>query len=234
VAGAFPATSWSLICQLNEPETAERQRHLHRLIELYWEPVYWVIRQHWNRGDEDARDLTQQFFTSAVLEGTLLDNFAPNRGSFRAFVCGAIAHFMIDDIRAAQSQKRGGGVRTLSLDGAALELASAVPVGQRATPEEVFDAAWTRIVFTRATKLLAERLEADGKGASFDVFQRYDLASGAAPSYRSVADAMGLSVDRVKHALAEAREVFRPRGAGARAAPPARRLSGGRRPHGST
>ena len=208
-SGAFPATSWSLIRHLKDTQTAERQRHLQRLIALYWEPVYWVIRQHWNRGDDDARDLTQQFFTTTVLEGTLLNNFAPNRGSFRAFVCGAIAHFIIDDIRAAEAQKRGGGVRTLSLDGAGLELASAVPVGQRTTPEEVFDAAWTRIVFLRATKLLGERLEAEGKTGSFEIFQSYDLATGAAPSYKSVAEALGLTVDQVKHGLVEARAVFR-------------------------
>lgn len=157
----------------------------------------------------DARDLTQQFFTSVVLQGTLVKNFAPSRGSFRGFVCGAIANFMIDDIRAAQSQKRGGGVRWLSLDGAALELASAIPDGQRATPEEVFDAAWTRIVFARATKALAAKLEADGKATCFEIFQRYDLASGAAPSYKGVGDALGLSVDQVKHGLAEARDGLR-------------------------
>ena len=206
---AFPPTSWSLIRQLKGAEAAERERHLHRLIEGYWEPIYWVIRQHWQRPDQDARDLTQQFFTSSVLEGTLLEDFAPDRGSFRAFLRGAIARFMIDDIRAAQSQKRGGRVRVLSLDDAELELGGAAPEGQPSTPEEVFDAAWTRIVFLRATRTLEQQLEGEGKARSFEIFQKYDLGSEAAPSYQAVADQMGLSVAQVKHGLVEARAAFR-------------------------
>jgi len=205
----FPATSWSLVRRLKEDQGTERQQHLARLIELYWEPVYWVIRHHWQRTDQDARDLTQEFFESAVLQGTLLENFAPNRGTFRGYVCGAISNFIIDQDRASQAQKRGGGIRLLSLEGAGLELANEPHLAERSTPEQVFDAAWTRIVFARATKLLAQRLEGEGKAVCLDVFRRYDLAEGTAPSYKTVGEALGLSVDQVKHALAQARDAFR-------------------------
>lgn len=207
---AFPATSWSLIRNLKDAGSADRDRHLERLVQLYWAPVFCVIRHGWAGNDQDAKDLTQQFFLSVVLEGTLVRNFVPDRGSFRAFLRGAITNFMRDELKAQSRQKRGGGVRPLSLDDDGVDLANLVPNADGLTPEQVFDAAWTRTVLGRALRLLEERLRADGRAHSLEVFRRYDLGDGGgAASYREVGDALGLSADQVKHALGEARDAFR-------------------------
>ena len=39
---------------------------LERVIELYWKPVYRFIRLKFRKNNEDAKDLTQSFFTSAL------------------------------------------------------------------------------------------------------------------------------------------------------------------------
>jgi RNA polymerase sigma factor (sigma-70 family) len=207
---AFPATSWSLICNLKDAGNEDRERHLQRLLQLYWAPVFCVIRHSWTKTDADAKDLTQQFFLSVVLEGTLMKNFVPDRGSFRSFLRGAITNFMRDEIKAQTRQKRGGGMRPLSLDDDGVDLANLVPNADGMSPEQVFDAAWSRIVLGRALRLLEQRLRADGREQSLEVFRRYDLGeSGGAASYREVGEALGLTADQVKHALGEARDAFR-------------------------
>jgi RNA polymerase sigma factor (sigma-70 family) len=206
---AFPVTSWSLICQLKDSQTGDRDRHLERLLGLYWAPVFCVIRHGWAKTDADAKDLTQEFFLSVVLEGTLMKNFAPDRGSFRAFLRGAITNFMRDEIKAQTRQKRGGGMRPISLDDDGVDLGKLVPDAEGLSPEQVFDAAWTRIVLARALKVLEQRLRADGREPALEAFRRYDLGASGAASYREIGEDLGLSPDQVKHALAEARDTFR-------------------------
>ena len=36
------------------------------LVAAYWKPVYKYLRIRWQRSDEDAKDLTQEFFTRLI------------------------------------------------------------------------------------------------------------------------------------------------------------------------
>jgi len=107
---AFPSTSLSALGSTQD------------LIAQYWKPVYCVIRSSWAKSNEDAKDLTQEFFSRTVLEGDLARTFDPTRGSFRAFLKGALQNFMRNAARDASAQKRGGTVRTLRLDADNAEL----------------------------------------------------------------------------------------------------------------
>ena len=60
--GQFPATRWSLIVAARSAEPEERQRALDILIAAYWKPVYKYIRLRWDKDNEQAKDLTQEFF----------------------------------------------------------------------------------------------------------------------------------------------------------------------------
>ena len=59
----FPSTQFSLIEAASGglPNDA-----LERVIELYWKSVYRFIRLKFRKNNEDAKDLTQSFFTSAL------------------------------------------------------------------------------------------------------------------------------------------------------------------------
>ncbi len=207
--GRFPATSWSLLCHLKDGEAKERERHLRRLVTLYWKPVYLVVRHSWARTDADAEDLTQLFFERAVLQGRLFQSFSRDKGSFRAFLKGAVTKFLMSEARYAGRQKRGGHLRFVNIDADLPSLQELVADAEHLTPDQVFDAAWTRIVVSRALELLAETLRRDGRETSLEVFRRYELGSGPTTSYSDVGQALGLTTDQVKHALAEARVAFR-------------------------
>jgi hypothetical protein len=51
-----------LVVAARSAEPEERQRALEVLIAAYWKPVYKYIRLRWEKDNEQAKDLTQEFF----------------------------------------------------------------------------------------------------------------------------------------------------------------------------
>src|SRR5438874_567930 len=84
----------SFLRHLKDPRSPEYHQHLHRMVEQYWKPVYCVIRYSWRKDREDACDLTQEFFASVVINGSLVASFSPDAGSFRGYLKGAVTNFM--------------------------------------------------------------------------------------------------------------------------------------------
>jgi RNA polymerase sigma factor (sigma-70 family) len=196
----------SILTHARTSDSPEHERALERLVNLYWKPVYCLIRHSWRKSNEEAKDLTQDFFTQMVLEGSLVDDFA-GRSSFRAFLKKSVNNFMKNAAQAEKCQKRGGDARRISLSMADFDMGELLPDAQSLTPEQVFDKAWKRVVLAQAMDLLEQRLRADGKEVYFRVFERYDLNSDA--SYKEVGDAFGLDADTVKNYLTRARQEFR-------------------------
>jgi len=207
---AFPTTAWGVLHDARGGAAPARRESLERLVAAYWKPVYCAIRQGWGKGNEDAKDLTQEFFASEVLEGPLLGRFDPARGSFRAFLKGALSNFMGHAARDAARKKRGGDARVLPLRMDDADLSQLLPDTQALPPDAIFDRAWARVVFGQALRLAEQRLRDEGKPAVFEVFRRYDLeGDGAGASYADVGRALGLDADTVKNHLTRARHEFR-------------------------
>ena len=64
----FPTTHWSQLAKIRDEPTAEHQAVLNFLIQSYWKPVYCYLRYR-KYGNEDAKDLTQKFFTDWLQKG---------------------------------------------------------------------------------------------------------------------------------------------------------------------
>jgi RNA polymerase sigma factor (sigma-70 family) len=207
----FPATASSIFRNLKDPGSPEYQRNLQRLVELYWKPVYCVIRHAGTAGNQDAKDLTQDFFASHVIGGRLIAAFEPDRGSFRALLRSAVINFLRMNAREASRQKRGGDAVVLALDGDIDDdTERLIAEGRGLSPEQLFDAAWNHVVVTRAMELLRARLVTEGKEVCFEVLKRYDLERGREQSsYADVGRDLGLSPDQVRHGLAQARAALR-------------------------
>jgi RNA polymerase sigma factor (sigma-70 family) len=209
-AQQLPTTSHTALASLHHGDTQARDAERERLIQLYWKPVYALIRRAWAPTNEDAKDLTQDFFAEVVLRGGLADHYSPERGSFRAYLKGALRNFLSKRSRDEARLKRGGGVYVSSLHVRDSDLEEVLPDDQAVPPEEVFDRAWRSVVLSRATHLLESRLAGQGKAVYFEVFRRYDLDPvDGVTSYETVARELGLSVDDVKNYLTRSREEFR-------------------------
>ncbi len=209
----FPATHWSVIRHARDPASPDYQRHLQALVEMYWKPVYSVIRHVWNRGNDDAKDLAQEFFAEVVFRRELPRGFDPDRGSFRVFLRTSLTRFMSNTVRDARREKRGGGQALLPFDDDLVNEAEPfASMGSTAGlgPDQAFDLAWNRAVMNRAVAEVERRLAADGKTGGFALWKRYDLEGGSAElSYAMLAREFDLSATQVKNALLHARGTFR-------------------------
>src|SRR5262245_18007211 len=113
---AFQTTRWTLVRAASLAPEPERRAALESLCRAYWPPVYAFVRRD-GASPVQAEDLTQAFF-ARLLERDDLGRADPERGRFRAFLLGALRHFLANERERERAEKRGP--RPLSLDSAAL------------------------------------------------------------------------------------------------------------------
>ena len=209
----FPSTCWTLLRQAG----GMNRESLERLIYLYWKPAYYYLRAAGRRSVEDAKDLTQDFFTRLV-ERKDWERLSPERGSFRGFLKRALKNFMIDAARREKARRPGEGLFLFRFE----EVRDAHPT---VDPENAFDREWIKTVLRESIRDLEARLKKEGSSNLFDVFRLYclpDDGSGDASAstrflkgdlegkpYADVAAQLGLRESDVRKRLARCRAVLR-------------------------
>src|SRR5438132_1068119 len=211
-AALFPATQHSLVRAAASADPAVRKQAFELLIAAYWKAVYKYIRMKWGLGNEDAKDLTQAFFTR-VLEKDFLDRFDAARARFRTFLRVCLEGFVANEQRAAGRRKRSAPAPVLSLDfaGASEEFEAHVLPG-KTDPDDFFRQEWLRGLFTLAVEDLRRYCMTSGKEVHFALFERHDLEGAEAPTkptYEDLGQEFGLPATQVTNYLALARRLFR-------------------------
>jgi RNA polymerase sigma factor (sigma-70 family) len=215
-SGKFPATRWSAVLAARSNDLAERKRALEIIIAAYWKPIYKYIRIRWGKTDEDAKDLTQEFF-ARLIEKKYLDGFDPSKARLRTFLRVCVDHFVANEAKAAKRLKRGGAAEHISLDFTLAEsdLARAnVSLIAAASPEridEFLEQEFLRSLFGLAVEDLRRFCESHGKKTHFRLFEIYDLedAETQRPDYAELAARFKIAVTDVTNYLAFARREFR-------------------------
>jgi DNA-directed RNA polymerase specialized sigma24 family protein len=110
----FPSTQISLL-QAASSGAAMPNEALERVTALYWKPIYRFIRLKFHRNNEDAKDLTQSFFATA-LRRDLFARFDPAQASFRTYLRMAVERFAATEYTAQNRQKRGCGIQFEPVD----------------------------------------------------------------------------------------------------------------------
>ena len=206
----FPQTSRSAIIGARSDDPQLRQRAFAAILDSYWKPVYKYIRIKWNADNEDAKDLTQAFFSSALEKNYFADyDFAKAR--FQTFLRTCVDRYVANQRKAEHRLKRGGGLDHVSLDfgHAEIELAQHPPAPDL-SPEQYFEREWTRNLFTLAVEALHTKCAASGNSTRFLLFEKYELEDSVnTVSYDSLARDFGLTTATVTNHLAAARREFR-------------------------
>jgi RNA polymerase sigma factor (sigma-70 family) len=194
----FPSTQLSLLEAATHGLTNDA---LERVMALYWKPVYRFIRLKFRKNNEDAKDLTQGFFTTA-LERDFFTRFDPAKASFRTYLRMAVERFAANQHAASNRQKRGGDVQFEPVEDYAATTES---------PEQIFEREWQRQLFALALDDLHAHCDAAGKQLQFRIFDAYDLAvdEDERPSYANLATRHGIAETAVTNHLAWARRTLR-------------------------
>jgi DNA-directed RNA polymerase specialized sigma24 family protein len=214
----FPQTRRSVLLAARDADPVVRRQGWEALVGGYWKPVYKVLRTRWRLGREDAEDLTQEFFASALDRGTF-ERYDPARARFRTYLRTCLDGFAANERKAAHRLKRGGGQATVSLEAVLdFEVAEAELLRFGAAdgldPDEYFHREWVRALFDLAVGDVRRWCEDTGKGVHFRLFERYDLEGSDAaerPTYAELAAEHGLPATQVTNFLAAVRRELRKR-----------------------
>ncbi len=192
----FPDTRHTLI-RAAAGDGPPAQAALEEIVTLYWKPAYKHVRIRWSRSNEQSKDLVQGFFTT-LIEQNLLADFDPAKGRMRTWLRACLDHYVLKQDETAGRLKRGGGVEfTFDFDAAERELADTSP-----SPEDVFLREFEREVFARALADLRDLCRTMGRETHHRIFEQYDLADGARPTYSELAEEHGIPPTSVTNYLA--------------------------------
>jgi RNA polymerase sigma factor (sigma-70 family) len=208
--GRFPSTRWSLIVAARSPEPEERQRALGILTAAYWKPVYKYIRLRWDKDNEQAQDLTQDFFLR-ILEKDFLAQYDPQKARLRTFLRVCVDHLIANEDKAARRLKRGGEMQFLSLDFESAEgELQQIEIPSPDSMEDFFEREWVRSVFSLSLERLRQECEGRGKQTHFRLLEFYDIDEGGKElTYEEVGKRFELKTTDVTNYLAYARREFR-------------------------
>ena len=212
----FPATRWSAILAARSTDSRERARAWESIAAAYWKPIYKYLRIRWNKSNEDAKDLAQEFF-SRLIAKDYLEDFDPAKARLRTFLRVCADRFVANQAKAAGRLKRGGNAQHVPLDfaGADAEIERArasLPENAPAeTAEDFLEKEFIRSLFGLAVGDLRRLCDTRGKQLHFRLFERYDLDGGGPgrAGYAELACEFGIPVTDVTNYLAFARREFR-------------------------
>ena len=208
----FAATRWTLVLRARG-ESADAQAGLGELCTAYWKPVFRFLQRE-GRTEDAAREETQEFF-ARLLKGGQLDGFDPSRGRFRAFLLGAVKHFLADTHDHANRLKRGGGVQPESLDALSPSQTTTVQfqvLDRKAIVSDgIFDREWALTVMENALTLVQRELAAEGKQNQFDALKPWLAGDGPGVTQAETARELGISENAVKVLVHRLRKRFRER-----------------------
>jgi RNA polymerase sigma factor (sigma-70 family) len=169
----FPETRRSAIVDLRSENPVCLAAASETLIAGYWKPVYKYIRVRWNQSNEDAKDLTQAFFTR-VLEKQFFASYDPSKARFRTYLRACLDAFLANESKAASRIKRGGAARFVSLDfeTAEGEIRQYDVASGEQSHEEYFHREWVRHLFSLALDDLRRECQERGNELQYRVFER--------------------------------------------------------------
>jgi RNA polymerase sigma-70 factor (ECF subfamily) len=195
----FLTTHWSIVLRASRDDDSDARDALAFLCQRYWYPLYVFVRRK-GIDAQRAEDVTQGFFTR-LIEKHVLEQAAPARGRFRAFLLTSLQNFLANEFDHATAQKRGGGHRVLPIDVEAGESRFRCEPSDAMTPERIFDRAWAVQLLELVVGRLRQEFADKGKVAEFDAFQSFLAGKSADSSYEQVAAEMGLSAAAVRQAV---------------------------------
>jgi RNA polymerase sigma-70 factor (ECF subfamily) len=203
----FATTHWTVVLAAGRRHTPQSDGALEELCRTYWFPLYaYVCRRGHTK--EDAEDLTQAFFARFFAKNYLA-GLSAERGRFRAFLLASLKHFLANEWKKSQRQKRGGGEEPLFLDWQTADTKFQVAATAEPSPDKAFDREWALALLAKVIERLQKECEADGKAKLFAQLKMFLTAGKGGTAQAEVAKALGMEEGAVRVAIHRLRKRYR-------------------------
>jgi DNA-directed RNA polymerase specialized sigma24 family protein len=206
-AGRFQTTHWSVVLLAAQEQSAGRAAALEKLCHAYWYPIY-VFARRKGCGEEDAKDLTQQFF-SRLLQRNDFAGVDPQKGKFRTFLLTSFTHFLSNEYDRANALKRGGGNAIFSLDELLSDQLNKFEPAGDCSPANLFDQRWALAVLERALNQLNTEMSAAGKSGQFELLKTFLTADSPEGRQEGLAQKLGVADSSVAVMVHRLRQRYR-------------------------
>jgi RNA polymerase sigma factor (sigma-70 family) len=206
-APVFATTHWTIVLAAGRSDTTRAGAALEKLCQNYWFPLYAYVRRR-GYSKEDAEDLTQAFF-ARFLARNYLAGLSAERGRFRAFLLASLKHFLINDWKKSQRQKRGGGETLLSLDWQTADTKFQVAATNEPSPDKSFDREWALALLAKVIERLQKECAADGKAKLFEQLKMFLTAGKSETAQAEMAKTLGMEEGTVRVAVHRLRKRYR-------------------------
>lgn len=203
----FDTTHWSVVSAAGSSDSGRARPAMGALCQTYWRPLHRYLCSQ-GCSDEDARDLTQAFLASLIERGSVADADQA-RGRFRAFLLASLRHFLLNDIAAKNTLKRGGGTVSIPIDSTPEMAERHEALTDENSPERVFDREWALALLACVTERLRAEWVGAGKGYEFDLLAPHLAGDRADGGYAALAHAIGSTEGAVKVTMHRLRQRYR-------------------------
>ena len=169
----LPETRWSLILGARTRNQTRRRLAIDNLTMAYWKPIYCYLRRH-RYDNEEAKDLTQDFFFKFIVTGKLLETADREVGCFRQLLRTALRRFIINVERDRKRIKRAPKEGIIPLG--SIELGSLNVPAAEATADQAFDYAWITNLLDQTLSETRRQCCTSRQKVHWQVFHRKVLA----------------------------------------------------------
>jgi DNA-directed RNA polymerase specialized sigma24 family protein len=199
----FKTTHWSVVLQATSGDSTAA---LERLCRTYWYPLYAFVRRE-GHNEHDAQDLTQGFFELFLAKHYLKD-VDRDKGRFRSFLLASLKHYLANEWKKANRQKRGGRIETTSFDASDAEERYRLEPAEESSAELVYDRRWARSVLASVMAKLREEFAQAGKRDRFEPLSRFLFQEPQLGEYARLAAQWKVTESGVRSSVQRIRERY--------------------------
>ena len=168
---AFLTTHWPLIEDVKANPDKDKAL-IGLLFKTYWKPVYCYLRRK-GRDNEQAKDITQDFFHEVVLNRQLVGRADKDKGRFRSYLLNALNQYLMNRDRDERAQKRIPREKLVSMDMA--ELPDLPESFMDATAEDSYHYAWLSALLERVISEVRTACQDQGMETHWGLFKEHVL-----------------------------------------------------------
>jgi RNA polymerase sigma-70 factor (ECF subfamily) len=167
------------VLQARRQDTARAMEALRRLCQTYWYPLYAYVRLR-GHSPEEARELTQEFFSRLLQTNKTLAYMKRDCGKFRSFLLSAMNHFLVDEARKGRVAKPAAG-------------------GDLPLSEKVFEQNWALAVAGVVYDRLKREYDELGRGELFAALKCCLTSAGEAVPWAELAGRLSMAETAVQN-----------------------------------